>query len=177
MATEGQEDYTLREISHDDTVSGLSLGDVEFAPLKSFLSRHAKRYHKNNAAKTYVAVPNVTNNRIVGYITLVCSQIHIDPIPADVGEYNYEDFPAVKIARLAVDRRHRGKYLGIQLVQLAMAIVTERIMPHVGCRFIVLDAKQQSIKFYEARGFRLLDTEHNRQQKYPVMFIDIGKLD
>ena len=49
-------------------------------------------------------------------------------------------------------------------------------MPHVGCRFLTVDSKQQSIKFYEKRGFRLLDTEHNKQQENPVMFIDLAKL-
>jgi len=167
--------YTLREISPDDIVSGLSLGDAAFLPLKIYLRRHAKNSHQVNTAKTYVVVPNEHPNRVVAYLTLICSHIVVEATAAEDG-HPYNDFPAVKIARLAVDQRHRGKDLGRLLVDWAIAIATEKIMPHVGCRFLTVDSKQQSIKFYEKRGFRLLDTEHNKQQENPVMFIDLAKL-
>lgn len=49
-------------------------------------------------------------------------------------------------------------------------------MPHVGCMFVVLDAKQQSMKFYEKHGFRKVDTAENSRLEHPVMFVDIGRL-
>ena len=175
MATATTSGYRLREISPDDKVSGLSFGHADFIPLKMFLEKHARRYHAANTAKSYVLTTESAQPKVVGYVTLVCSHIQIDA-PDDVGEYSYEDFPAVKIARLAVDKRHQGYDLGTQLVDFSIAITQGRIMPHVGCRFLILDSKQQSIKFYEKRGFRLLDTEHNRKKENPVMFIDVGKM-
>lgn len=177
MSKKDQGGYILREISPDDSVSGLSLDDDEFLPLKIFLRKHAKRYHQTNAAKTYVIVANDSPKKIIGYVTLVCSQIDLNAVPEDVGEYRYHDFPAVKIARLAVDARHRDDDLGTKLVDWALAVSTGKIMPHIGCRFLIVDSKQKSIKFYEKLGFRLVDTDHNRQQENPVMFIDIGKLE
>lgn len=176
MAEQDDAGFILREISPDDTVSGLSLGDEEFLPLKIFLGKHAKRYHQQNTGKTYVFVASNSPQKIVAYITLVCSQIQVDAVPDGVGEYAYKDFPAVKIARLAVDRRQRGNDLGTKLVDLAMAITTQNIMPHVGCRFLIVDSKKKSIRFYDKYGFRLLDTDHNKQQDAPLMFIDTGKL-
>lgn len=168
--------YTLRQISPDDSVSGLSLGDEAFVPLKTFLTRYAKAYHRKNAARTYVIVADAAPKKVVAYVTLVCSQIHVDSVPEDAGEYGYKDYPAVKIARLAVDKRHRERGLGRKLVDWAIAVAIERIMPHVGCMFVVLDAKQQSIKFYEKHGFRKVDTPENNRLEHPVMFLDIGRL-
>ena len=175
MAAEVPSGYRLREISPDDKVSGLSFGHADFLPLKIFLEKHSRRYHATNTAKSYVIVTEGNAPKLGGYVTLVCSHIQIEA-PADVGEYSYEDFPAVKIARLAVDKRYQGNDLGTQLVDFSIAVTQGRVMPHVGCRFLILDSKKQSIAFYEKRGFRLLDTEHNRNQANPVMFIDVGKM-
>ena len=175
MAATATSGYRLRELSPDDKVSGLSFGHADFTPLKTYLQKNARRYHATNTAKTYVLVPEGGPPQVVGYVTLVCSHIQIEP-PADVAPYTLPDFPAVKIARLAVDKRHQGKDLGTQLVDFSIAVTQARIMPHIGCRFLVLDSKRQSIAFYEKRGFRLLDTEHNRREEHPVMFIDVGKM-
>jgi GNAT superfamily N-acetyltransferase len=171
-------DFILREISPDDSVSGLSLGAEAFVPLKTYLAQHAKRYHRQNAGKTYVFVHRDKPLKVVAYITLVCSYIKVGKRkgPVGVGVYDYPDFPAIKIARLAVDRRHREHGLGTQLFDWALAVSTIRVMPHVGCRFLVVDSKQESVGWYTKRGFTMLDTAKNRKQQNPVMFIDIGKL-
>lgn len=104
--------YTLRQISPDDSVSGLSLGDEAFVPLKTFLARYAKAYHRKKAARTYVIVAEAAPKKVVGYVTLVCSQIHVDSVPEDAGEHGYKDYPAVKIARLAVDKTPPWKRSG-----------------------------------------------------------------
>ena len=92
--------------------------------------------------------------------------------------YPYRQFPAVKIARLAVDHRLKEKKLriGSQLVDLAIGISKDQICPAVGCRFIVVDAKKRSVGFYERCGFTALDTDENKQRDEPVMFIDLHKL-
>jgi len=40
---------------------------------------------------------------------------------------------------------------------------------HVGCRFVVVDAKQSAVKFYERLVFTLLDTTANKASDQPVM--------
>jgi len=171
--------YIIRPISPDDFVSGLYLGKKKFAPLEEFLKKDAKRYHKHNAAKTYVIVSNGDPKAVVGYVSVLCGHIQLEKPPSGLSGYNpheFEDFPAVKIARLAVDKRHGGHDLGTQLVNLVVGIANENIMPHIGCRFVVLDSKKDSIKFYLKQGFTLLKTRRNMRSKYPVMFTDIGRI-
>jgi GNAT superfamily N-acetyltransferase len=164
----------LREIVAGDRVTGLSLGDPAFTPLKTFVQRHAKAYAEQMLAKSYGVFEG---DRLVGYVTLVCGQIEVEegePTP-DVGDaqFEYRHYPAVKIARLAVDRRYRGAGLGRHLVDFSLGLARETIASAVGCRFVVLDAKQQSVDFYLKNGFRLIDTETNRGRAEPIMFLDL----
>jgi GNAT superfamily N-acetyltransferase len=170
------QDVVFREIRPDDSVSGLSLGDAEFAPLKAFLRKCARRYHKECLAKTYVYATTDVPARVVAYVSLICSQIEVDGGLPAVEDYQYKDVPAVKVARLAVDHRYRGNQLGKKLVSVAIALAKEQVMPHVGCRFLVVDSKSGSVEFYKKRGFILLDTENNKRRPSPVMFLDLWKL-
>ncbi|RWR08490.1 GNAT family N-acetyltransferase [Paenirhodobacter populi] len=157
-----------------DKLTGLSLGDEAFTPLKIFVQRHAKVYAEQMLAKSYGVF---AGTKIVGYVTLVCGQIEVEggePAP-DVGDahFDYKHYPAVKIARLAVDRRYRGNGLGRHLVDFSLGLARDTIASAVGCRFVVLDAKRQSVAFYEKNGFRLIDTETNKARPEPVMFLDL----
>lgn len=115
-------------------------------------------------------------NKIVAYVSLICSQIEVDGGHPEVMDYEYKDLPAVKVARLAVDHRFRGKDLGSKLVAVAVALAKTHVMPHVGCRFLTVDSKQESVEFYRKMGFTLLDTPTNRKRDFPVMFLDLWKL-
>lgn len=127
-------------------------------------------------AKTYVAVVG-EKPKIVAYISLICSQIEIDGGHPAVKDYEYKDLPAVKVARLAVDHRYRGTDHGSNLVALAIAMARNQVMPHVGCRFLIVDSKKGAVDFYKKCGFTLLETENNKRRSEPVMFMDLWKLE
>lgn len=154
-----------------------------FLPLKVFIQRHAKTYEAQSLARTYGAYSTDAGSigKLLGYVTLVCGEVVIEDLDApllaaDGLEYNYRHYPAVKIARLAVDTRARGQNVGTNLVDLSLAIAREEISPSVGCRFLMVDAKRDSVGFYSKLGFTLLDTPTNRERDEPVMFIDLPKL-
>lgn len=176
---EDEPPFSLKRLEPTDTVRGLSLGHADFKPLKTFFEKHAKAYERNSLCRTYATVKNETG-KIVGYVSIICGEVLIEkgqPLDHDGEvEFNYEHYPAIKIARLAVDKRYRGNDLGRGLVDFALGVAKEYICPHIGCRFAVVDAKQQSIEFYERCGFTMLDTEANRERSEPVMFIDLAKI-
>lgn len=170
-------DLELRSIKPGDRLTGLSLGHPDFQPLKTFLQRDAKSYHSEDLARTYAFFKS--GGGVVAYITLICAEITTER-PAELAPpevtYSYKSYPAVKIARLAVDRRFRGSQLGRQLVSFALGMVKEVICPNVGCRFVVVDSKRQSIEFYEKCGFTMIDTVSNRDRPEPIMFLDLHKV-
>ena len=176
MASDTFGGLILREISPDDSVSGLSLGDDALLPLKIFLRKHARRYHTQNTGKTYVLVYDKNPRQVVAYVTLICSQVLTESVgrPDGLDGYAHDDFPAIKIARLAVDYRHRGKDLGKTLVDWSVGVASGRVMPHVGCRFLIVDSKHGSVGFYKKQGFQLVNTQHDLE--HPLMYLDIGKL-
>lgn len=180
--------YTVRPILPTDSVGSFQCGDPKFQPLKTFLKKDAKEFHDANIARTWVAIEThqvgddvceVNPASVLAYITLTCSEVCIrdayiveDPQRANF----YKHLPAVKIARLAVDARHRDKKIGGALVDLAIAIAQDQVGSMVGCRFVTTDAKQDAIPFYKHRGFVLLDTETNLADEAPVMFLDLQRL-
>jgi predicted N-acetyltransferase YhbS len=171
--------FEFRQIEPGDRFTGLSLGNPNFTPLKTYASRHAASHHNANLAKTYAAFGTEQPKKAVGYITLVCGQIDSERALADLGadvQYDYDHYPAIKIARLAVDHRYKGRGIGQTLVKLALGIVADEVAPRVGCRFVVVDAKAESVSFYKEKGgFTAVDTPGNLASDRPVMFIDIHK--
>ena len=170
----------VKQIEPGDRLTGLSLGNAAFTPLKTFLQKHAQKYEAQSLARTYGAFKK-DDRRIVGYITLVCGEVVTedgdDQLVQEPGlEYLYDHYPAVKIARLAVDKRASGYGLGTTLVNLALGQARSVICPAVGCRFVVVDSKRESVKFYERCGFTMLDTAANRDRPAPVMWIDLNKV-
>jgi GNAT superfamily N-acetyltransferase len=172
-------DYDIRIISPTDNSKPFSTGDQAFLPLKTFLQKQAYEFTSAMVAKTWVAVQldnGVDNGNIIGYITLICSEIDLcngysmnDCVQAN----QYDWMPALKIARLAVDKRYRGHNIGLVLVDIAMNIAIDDLATKIGCRFLITDAKQQSIQFYEKAGFTMLDSEDNKKAEHPIMFVDL----
>ena len=171
----------VKQIEPGDSLTGLSLGDAAFEPLKRFLRRDAQKYEAQSLARTYAAF-NQATSKVVGYVTLVCGEIvtresdHELLQETDV-QFPYPHYPAVKIARLAVDRRVAGIGLGTALVNLALGQAKRVICPTVGCRFVVVDSKRESVAFYEKCGFTILDTTTNRMRNAPIMWVDLNKIE
>lgn len=163
----------LRKIEPGDKIARFSLGNAEYTPLKTFLKKQAKHYHQQNLTMTYV-LADLEDARVFGYVSLVCSQVDLEfKKPVDNFPFNY---PCIKIVRLAIDNELKGQKLGTELVNWSISIAKEKIMQHVGCRFIVVDSKQSAIKFYERCGFTLLDTLSNKEANHPLLYIDLHKI-
>ncbi len=170
----------LRPIQPGDLVSKFALGDKSKLPLKIFLQKDAWEFHLNNIAKTYVLVENQpVSPRIWGYFSLTCSEIMIGE-SYDLDDHaranRYKTFPAAKIARLAIDKALQGQGCGKQMVSWCVSLVKDKIMPVIGCRFLVVDAKPDVIAFYEKLSFRQLNTSQNKQGEHPLMFLDLHKI-
>jgi predicted N-acetyltransferase YhbS len=174
-------EITIKQIEPGDKLTGLSLGNPAFTPLKTFLQRHAHKYETQSLARTYAAF-TADPKKVVAYITLVCGEIVTGDSDQDLLldpelDFNYRHYPAVKIARLAVGQKYQKGGLGRTLVNLALGQAKWIICPTVGCRFVVVDSKQESLIFYERCGFTMLDTDENRRRAAPVMWIDLNRVD
>ncbi|MCD4799339.1 MAG: GNAT family N-acetyltransferase [Methanosarcinales archaeon] len=137
--------------------------------LNSFLKDDAFENQEELISKTYLCCHS---NQLVGYITLTTDIIKKEEIQEEERiDVPYKEYPAIKIARLAVDKKYERRGVGRFLLLVAVGKAL-KISNEVGCRFITVDSKQDSIGFYEKRGgFELVQKHKNRT--YPTMYLDI----
>lgn len=169
--------FELRELRQGDGCNALSLGDPALTPLKTFLRKEAKKLHEESLARTFVLVPS-GETKILAYITTLCTHVAVQQFDqqAVVDGFRYQDYPAIKLARLAVDASLQGRGIGSQLVDFVIGLIVEHIMPHTGCRFLVVDAKSTSVSFYERKGFTKIGQLNGDEQSLTSMFVDMRKL-
>ena len=170
-------DVDLRELAAGDNCNALSLGDAAFTPLKSFLRKEAKKLHEEHLARTYVLVRR-GETKVLAYITTLCTHVAVEQFDNQVivDGYRYKDFPAIKLARLAVDASLRGQGIGNRLVDWVIGLIVEHVVPHTGCRFLVVDSKPESVSFYTAKGFLPIGSSANGRNQITTMFIDLHRV-
>jgi hypothetical protein len=104
---------------------------------------------------------NKSNADIVAYMSLISDSIKLKQEEREThfqGVLTFQSYPAIKIAKLAVDCKYstQYKYIGTLMIELARGIA-EDINESVACRFITVDADvehdEKLTSFYEKNGF------------------------
>ena len=102
----------------------------------------------------YVAVDEA--DRVAGYYTLAASSVLLADLPPDQGRKlpRYPSVPVVRMGRLAIDHRFKGKGLGGALLADAL----ERAQrAEIAAFALVVDAKDElAAAFYRHHGFTAL---------------------
>lgn len=146
--TSGLRLVSVKEISPK---SVLKKFDCEVEVLNKFFSRYALRNDELGIGKTFVALNE--KNQIAGYFTLATAQVAYQEIPDDFkGKLPKYPIPALRIARLAVEKELKGKGIGKWLLAQAF-IKAIHVADVTGLYFIIVDAKETSKSFYEHYGF------------------------
>ena len=145
------EEYKLVSIKDIQQKSRLKSFDCEIDVLNEFLSKYAQKNDKLGIGKTFIALNQ--QDKIVGYFTLATAQVAYQEIPDDYrGKLPKYPIPALRIARLAVDKELEGKGVGKWLLAQAFIKIIQ-VADVTGIYFIIVDAKETSKSFYEHYGF------------------------
>lgn len=137
--------------------------------LNDFLKNDALKSQEDLISRTYICL---WHERLAGFFTLVTDTIEVKLIEQDDGidGYTYQKYPAIKIARMAVDENLSGAGIGRYLLLAAVGKV-HHISQEVGCRYITVDSKRDAIGFYEKNGFKIIKKYENR--KFPPMYLNM----
>ncbi len=146
--------------------------DSKSAELNEFLKVDALKDQDNMIGKTYLCF---WKEGIAGFITLLADTLEVHAVYENDGidGYRYHKYPAIKIARLAVDKRYERKGIG-RFLLLASIGKTISISKEIGCRYITVDSKKDSIGFYEKHDFKIV--EKYRPNDFPKMYLNIHSI-
>jgi GNAT superfamily N-acetyltransferase len=153
----------IRPLRESDDRSRFRSGDDD---LDRFLRRYAgQSQFRHHVGTTYVAVES---GEIIGFATVAAGHLEIDRMPASLsrGLPSYP-LPVIRLARLAVDERMRGRGIGNALVAYVLRLAL-RMRDDYGCVGAVVDAKPGAVSFYLKLGFRSIQVEKGASDAKPT---------
>jgi GNAT superfamily N-acetyltransferase len=156
--------HAISKIAGNVDMSAFDCADPDF---NDYIRSEALNDQQENFSVTYIGF---IGGIPAGFLSLVAGAYKTASLgKTDIGKYSYRSVPAIKIARLAVDNRFKGKGCGRVLVEYAFYIA-KMVRRMVGCRLVVTDALPERIGWYEGFGFKL-SSQHVKAEKrknYPM---------
>lgn len=124
--------------------------DCGVAALNTYLAQHARRHAAVGTSATWVLVEGASP-RILGYYTLAASAIAQAVLPEEIRRrIPLHPLPAVRLCRLAIDRREQGRGHGSLLFVDALRRVM-RLAPEIGIAALEIDAIDDAARAYYLR--------------------------
>ena len=124
------------------------------APLDRYLREQVTQDVRRRVAACFVALTE--EQRIAGYYTLASASLLLNDLPASMGKRlpRYPSVPTVRMGRLAVDQKFKGRGLGGALLADAINRV---IRAEIAAYALMVEAKDESsTAFYKHHGFIVL---------------------
>jgi GNAT superfamily N-acetyltransferase len=122
--------------------------------LDAWLHHHAFQAERSKSARTYVVC---IESNVIAYYSLVVGEIPNSSISRLTKGLSRHPVPIIKLARLAIDNRHKGRGLGRLLLidALQRSLQVSKI---VGARAVLVDPlDREAHTFYERFGFEMLN--------------------
>lgn len=108
----------------------------------------------------------------LGFVVFAIGSVERAELPTDA---NYPDYPLpiLRLARLAVDKTAKGMGIGGKLMKRIFQQAV-KLIEQGGCVGVVVDAKPESISYYERYGFKPFTTVvSGATPETTPMFLDI----
>jgi len=153
-------DFTVHRIEASDDTQDF---DCDNGQLNEFLRKYARQQQRQMFGVTYVAVCcHELPAKVIGYFTLANTSIPRIGMPEELLRHvpKYQGLPAFLLARLAVDKRWQGKQIGELLLSRCFEHCLT-IAKWSGARYLVADAIESAVTWYERYNFRRVSGGQN----------------
>ena len=120
--------------------------------LNNYLQIMANQQSKRDNVRTFVLEDSNNPKFIIGYYSLTMIDIDLSSLPPNLQKKHQNSTSAGLIARLAVDRRYKGKGFGEWLIVDSLLKLLNA-SDFVAFPIIVVDAKDGAVDFYKKFGF------------------------
>lgn len=167
--------FTIRRLAPSDDRAVFRSGNVE---LDRFFERYAgQNQFRHHIGTTYVAVE--ADGAILGFATVAPSEIMTARLPKKTAKsLPAYPVPVLRLARLAVDEKARGRGIGNALLRDVL-VLAQHMSVNLGCFGVVVDAKPEAVAFYERAGFMALGEVSGLLGERPAplpMFLALGSI-
>jgi len=155
----------IRALKKDDDRNNFSSGNLE-------LDYFFQKYAGQNQFRHYIGVTYVAlfKDEIIGFISVNSSSLLNKNFSKKLPDY---PLPVLNLARLAVDKKYQNQGIGKKLLKFVLMLSIEQ-KNRFGCVGIIVDAKVESVEFYEKLGFFEIKREEPLKYKNTTtMFLDI----
>lgn len=165
----------LRALQPSDDRQRFRSGDPQ---LDRFFHEFAgQNQFKHSLGTSYVAVED---RRVLGFATVAAGHVEIDGLPAAARKrFPRYPLPVLRLARLAVDERARGRGLGDALLRFVLGLAL-RMAQDYGCVGVVDDAKPEAVEFYRRYGFITIEALEGQSDARPQptpMFLGVRAIE
>ena len=176
-------DLSLIRLQEDTIIKPFDCGDSEaHADLNDFLYNKSKNYLKEQLATTFI----IESDEITyAYYSILNDSLRVEQLSfASKSAFlrflknlvthrkrHLENFPAIKIGRLAVNKNIQISGLGKMIVNNVIEYAI-KLNENCACKIITVDAYSQSLGFYEKMGFEFF-TENDAKESERQMFLDL----
>mgnify|MGYP002632564872 FL=1 len=157
---------TIRKLEKRDDRSTFTCGDDD---LNAFFRRQAGQHQfKRRASVTYLAMDDQTF--IAGFVTVSPGTLTRGDLGPAFKSYPPFPLPVLLLARLGVSTAMQGQGVGGRLLRHGLTLAV-KLMDSAGCVGVVVDAKANSLAFYEKYGFTPITMTPSG--RHPRLFLPI----
>ena len=150
--------------------------------LNDFLLYDSKRYLESRLAVTYIIE---CDKNIAGFFSVSNDKLTVREVNKSAWRRvkqlfthrkHRSDYPAVKVGRLAVDRRYQGNAIGSDILNFIknMFVYNNR----TGCVFVTVDALREALPFYIKNNFRCIDKKQIERDSITIqLYYNLNELE
>ena len=131
--------------------------------LQEFIEKEARDYREKNLGVTYLVL---LKGQVVGFLTLAMTSIRLERMMGEekIAGVPFENYPALLVGRLAVDKRFRRREIGSKICSWCLGLARD-LSRIVGCRYVTLHARQEVVQFYTRNFFIVSEAEKDKPTK------------
>lgn len=133
--------------------------------LNKFLKEKALSEQEEGLSTTYILL---YEEQIIGFISTCSDSITLGKEEKAEENFPYQVLPAIKIAKLAIDKRFQNMGLGEFLIRSIIGF-SITIRDFTGVKFITVDCYEHRVPYYNKQGFIVnIIQKENRESDNPL---------
>jgi len=163
----------IRRLKEEDSRDDFSCGELH-------IDNFFKKFAGQNQFRHYIGTTYVLllDDKIVGFVTVSSGSIRVEELNKKMRKLPRYPLPILRVTRVGVDIRYQGRGFAKELLKFALKLSIEQ-KKRFGRIGVIVDAKEESVSFYEEFGFESIEVVSGQLdvRPYPkMMFLSMDTI-